>query len=139
MAKSFAQNLYCHLIWATWNRLPLIDFEIESSLYPIIISKARELGAETIAIGGTCDHIHLLVRFHPTLSIAGLAKGVKGASSHFVTHNFEEVEFFKWQTGYSAFTVNKESLSKLVPYIRNQKLHHRNKCLNSDMESDSNI
>jgi len=117
-------QLYVHCVWATWDRLPLIASIIETRLYPAIVSKCSELNCEVIAIGGMADHVHLLVRFPTTLTIAALLKEVKGSSSHLVTHEIAPGDFFKWQGAYGAFTINKEGVKAVATYIHRQKQHH---------------
>ncbi len=67
-------QLYLHFVWATWDRLPSISPEVEGPLYAAIIAKLRELKCVLIAIGGDVEHVHLLVRFPTTLTIATLLK-----------------------------------------------------------------
>jgi len=117
-------HLYVHLVWATWERLPLITPQIEKRLYGAIRAKCRELGCEPLAVGGTADHVHLLVRLLPSVSVSQLVKGIKGASSHLMTHEVTPGEFFKWQGGYGAFSVGRESVSRVADYIAHQKEHH---------------
>ncbi len=117
-------QLYLHLVWATWDRLPLITEAIEPRLYAAIAEKCRELKCVPLAIGGTADHVHLLVRLHTTVAVATLAKEVKGSSSHLVTHEITPGEFFKWQGAYGAFTLRKEDVPVVESYIENQKQHH---------------
>lgn len=135
MNKSYTYHLYCHLVWATWDRLPLITSEIESSVYAAIATKCRELGAEPIAMGGISDHVHLLVRFPGTLALADLAREVKDVSSHLVTRQLKPGQFFKWQGGYGAFTVSRDSVDKVVEYIHNQKTHHAHGSLQVGLEA----
>ncbi len=85
MRAPFTQ-LYLHCLWATWDREPLVTAQIEQPVYAFILAKTRELRGVPIAIGGTADHVHLLVRWSPTVSVAELIGEVKGASSHFVAH-----------------------------------------------------
>jgi len=117
-------QLYMHLTWSTWDRLPLITKIIQSRLYASIASKCRQLKCEPLAIGGMEDHVHLLVRLHPAVAIATLVKEVKGTSSHLVTHEITPGDLFKWQGGYVAFTIRKEDVLRLKTYIENQELHH---------------
>jgi putative transposase len=122
MRSRFTQ-LYLHSVWATWDRMPLLVPAIEQTVYAAILAKCRQLDCEPLAIGGMADHVHLLVRFPPTLAVADLVKEVKGATSHLVTHQDPE-EFFKWQGSYGAFTVSKESVPQVRAYIEGQKQHH---------------
>jgi REP element-mobilizing transposase RayT len=122
------------MIWATWDRLPLLTHDIEDRVYACIAQKCREYKCEPLAIGGIEDHVHLLSRFPTTIAIATLAKEVKGASSHLVTHEIKPGSFFKWQGAYGAFTLRKNDVSQVQTYIQNQKQHHANGLLNEEWE-----
>ena len=127
-------QLYLHLVWSTWDRLPLVTADIEASLYTAIAEKCRELGCLPIAIGGVEDHVHLLVRFPTTIAVARLVKEVKGSSSHLVTHVLKPGLFFKWQGSYGAFTVAKDGIISVETYIRRQKEHHQRGTLQGEWE-----
>ncbi len=73
-----------HLIWATWDRQPLLQGHIQERVYRAIGAKCEELGVRLIALGGVEDHLHLLVFLPSTVTIAYLVGQVKGASSHFI-------------------------------------------------------
>jgi REP element-mobilizing transposase RayT len=117
-------QLYLHLVWATWDRIPLITEDIEPRLYAAIAEKCRALKCVPLAIGGVADHVHLLVRLHTTVSVAGLAKEVKGSTSHLVTHEIAPHRFFKWQGAYSAFTLRKRDVPVVQAYIEKQRERH---------------
>jgi REP element-mobilizing transposase RayT len=95
-------QIYVHLIWSTWDRLPLISPELREAIHACIQAECRELKADVLALGGVEDHVHLLVRLPTTLPVATLAKQVKGAPSHLVTHRLEHQDGFKWQGGLGA-------------------------------------
>src|SRR5438874_10572627 len=78
MPHSYTQ-LYVHFVWATWNRAPIITPALEAPLYACIARECLHLKCEVIALGGTKDHLHALVRLYPTVSVATLAKAMKGA------------------------------------------------------------
>ncbi|WP_135478254.1 IS200/IS605 family transposase [Candidatus Chloroploca mongolica] len=118
-------QLYVHLVWATWDRLPLIAPEVEPRLYAALAEKCRALGCQPLGIGGIADHVHVLAGFPATITIAKLVGELKGASSHLMTHELAPGAFFKWQGAYGAFTVSEHMVSTVVAYIRNQKEHHR--------------
>jgi putative transposase len=136
MREPFTQ-LYVHLVWATWDRLPLITPEVRSSVYGCIQAKCSSLRAEVLAIGGIEDHVHLLARIPPTLAAAVLAKQVKGPSSHLVTHGLRHEDGFKWQGAYGAFTVSKGDVPRVRAYVLNQEQHHRDQTLDPDLEPPS--
>jgi REP element-mobilizing transposase RayT len=88
-------QLYIHLVWGTWDRLPLINEHNQNRIYADIFAECEKLKCKPIIVGGVSDHVHLLVRFHQTVTIAGLVKQVKGASSHLATHKIQKDVFFK--------------------------------------------
>ncbi len=129
-------QLYAHLVWATAGRRPLITSVFESRLHSAIAGKCESLCCLPLAVGGVEDHVHVVVRMPPTLSISDLAQGVKGASSHLMNHVIAPKIGFHWQGGYGAFTFSKRSLDRVAAYVRNQKAHHANRNLIADYEID---
>jgi REP element-mobilizing transposase RayT len=117
--------LYLHLVWATWDRLPLLTPEIERRVYRNIESEARGMGCTVLAINGMPDHTHLGLVIPTTITIANLVKQVKGVSSHFVNETLKPGFEFKWQGSYGAFTVSRWDVDKIVNYIKRQKEHHQ--------------
>jgi REP element-mobilizing transposase RayT len=118
-------RLYLHLVWATWDRLPMIGPGIERRLYRNIESEARGMGCTVLALNGMPDHVHLFVSFPTTIAIANLVKQVKGVSSNFVNDTLKPDVQFKWQGSYGAFTVSRWDVDKIANYVRKQKEHHR--------------
>ncbi len=123
MREPFTQ-LYVHLVWSTWDRLPLIDETVRQPLYAAMAEKCRSLKCEPVEIGGMEDHVHLLVRLHPTVSISQLVKEIKGSSSHLVNHALAKQEEFQWQGAYGAFSIRKNEVPQVKGYILNQQQHH---------------
>ena len=138
MRRPFTQ-LYVHLVWSTWDRLPLITPEMEPRLHAAMAVKCRELRVEPLAIGGMEDHVHLLVRLPTALAVAALVKEVKGSSSHLVTHEVTPGQFFKWQGGYGAFTRSREEAAAVTAYILHQREHHAHGDLWADEEQTEEI
>ena len=127
--RSSYSKLYVHFIWGTWKRTTLININLEPVLYRLINDRIIEHKCQLIEIGGTEDHIHVLVRMHPSESVSGLVKSVKGYTSYTISNLIQPGSFFKWQGGYGAITVSPKDISILTTYIANQKLHHSNKDL----------
>lgn len=123
MREPYTQ-LYVHLVWATWQRLPLITHEIKRVVYASIQSECRDLRVELVALGGMSDHVHLLARIPASLSVSNLVKQAKGSTSHLITHGIGEAQPFKWQGGYGAFSVTKRDVATIAKYIENQERHH---------------
>jgi putative transposase len=128
MRRNFTQ-LYVHLVWATWDRLPLITPHIKEQVYKVMAYECKQLGCSVVAIGGVEDHVHLLTGFPANVAISELVKQVKGSSSHCVMNQVKPSEFFKWQGGYAAFSVNHQDLNEIAAYIQNQATHHQQQTL----------
>jgi putative transposase len=116
-------RLYYHLVWATKERLPLIQPDKEAELYGYIIGKADYLGCIIHAIDGTENHTHLVTSIPPNLSIAEFVKKIKGSSSHYWNHNLSADRLY-WQEGYGVFSLGSKQLETAVNYVKNQKIHH---------------
>ena len=126
--------LFLHLVWATWDRLPMISPDIERYLYREIESEAIKMRCIVLALNGTANHVHVLLIIPTTVTIADLAKQIKGASSHFVNEVLNPEMPFKWQGSYGAFTVSRWDVDKIVAYVKNQKQHHAAETLIAEWE-----
>ena len=129
--------VYIHLVWATWDRLPLITPEIERPLHRVIASEAQQMGCTLLALNGVTDHLHVFLRIPSTLTIANLVKQLKGVSSHFVNEVLKPSQSFKWQGFYGAFSVSRWDVDKIIAYIQRQKEHHQAGPLIPELESIS--
>jgi putative transposase len=127
--------LFVHIVWATWDRLPLLTPEVERAVHRCVAGEVIELKGEVLALNGMPDHVHLVVRLPATISIADLVKQVKGGSSRFVNESFKPDGLFRWQGSYGAFTVGLSELDRVVEYVKHQKQHHASAELWPEYES----
>jgi REP element-mobilizing transposase RayT len=116
--------MFVHLIWGTWDRLPLLTDEIVRDVYRGIRAKCAEFGATIVALGGVEDHVHLVIELPATVALADLVGQVKGASAHLATHRLMPGEFFKWQGSYAAYSVSPNAVPRVADYIARQREHH---------------
>ena len=127
-------ELYVHLVWATWDRQPLLTPDRRDLIYRAIATSCADLRCEVLAIGGMPDHVHLLVRIPPSVAPAALVKQVKGASSHLANPVHGRGATFRWQGGYGAFTVSRHHVARVRGYVLNQERHHAENRLAPDFE-----
>jgi putative transposase len=118
-------EVYVHLVWATWDRLPLITPGLKPDLLACIRKECQRLGCETLALEAVADHVHLLVSLPLTIAVSDMVKQVKGSSSHLANRVLVAGSVFKWQGAYAAFSVSKNDLPALRTYVANQESHHR--------------
>lgn len=117
-------SLHYHIIFSTKERRHLIALPWRPDLHAYLGGIGRKLGGVPVAVGGTADHVHLLVGLRATHRLADLLREVKSGSSEWL-HGKVENRWFGWQEGYGAFTVSPSHLRELICYIANQEEHHR--------------
>ncbi len=129
--------IYVHLVWATWDRLPLITPAIERTLHRVIANEAQKMGCTLLALNSVPDHVHILVQMPSTITVAKLVKQLKGVSSYFINEVLKPESSFKWQGLYGAFSVSRWDVDQIVAYIQRQKEHHQVGTLIAELESVS--
>jgi putative transposase len=125
MVHHVYSSIYYHLVWGTKNCEAFIKSEFKEKLYKYIGRAISENGWHLLSVGGTADHIHILIQITPKDNISDIVCKIKSSSSKFVRKNF--CNCFAWQGGYSVFTVDTTSLPRLKSYIAKQEEHHAQK------------
>ncbi len=117
-------QLFYHLVWSTKDRQPLLTHQVEKYIYGYLTSKAVGLKGVVYAIGGTADHIHMVVSIPPAISVSKFVGQIKGAAStRFNKSGISEVPF-EWQDEYGAFSFDAKRLPNYIAYVERQKEHH---------------
>jgi REP element-mobilizing transposase RayT len=124
MPHSYSSCLI-HYVFSTKGRKKTIAEELRGRLWAYVGGIARENGMTALAVGGTDDHMHLLVVLPSTLSVAKAIQLIKGGSSKWLHDTFPAMKDFAWQQGYGAFGVGISGIEETVSYINRQKQHHR--------------
>jgi len=124
--RSLYHQLYYHFVWGTYKRLDLIDKNLEPILNKLLKDKTQDKGSELLCFGCTGNHVHLLVRMIPSISVSELVGELKGYSSYIISDKIQPEIGFRWQGGYGAITFSQKDLPWLMKYVRNQKEHHDN-------------
>ena len=126
-------NLLYHIVYATKERAPLITNALRPRLHEYLGGTVRGLGGIPIEINGTADHVHLLIRLKPVLSVSEFLSKLKSNSSGWAGR--QTSGRFGWQARYSAFTVSESQLERVRRYIRNQEEHHRKKSFEEEFKA----
>jgi REP element-mobilizing transposase RayT len=124
MGQSFT-NLIYHIVFATKNRRPLINESVRDRLYGYCGGIIRNQGGIAMAINGMSDHLHVLAKLRPDKALSSVLRDLKANSTGWMHEVFPEVEDFRWQNGYGAFTVSASQIERVRRYIENQEEHHR--------------
>jgi putative transposase len=122
MAHTYV-SAHVHVVLSTKGRRKTISAELQPKLWAYLGGIARHNHMTAVQVGGTADHIHVLLILPATIAIAKAVQLLKGGSSKWIHET--EGKPFAWQDGYGAFTVGIAQLQTTVAYIRNQEEHHR--------------
>jgi len=122
MAHTCINALY-HCVFSTKDRRKIITPEIRPQLWAYLGGIAREIKTHALLVGGTDNHVHLLLQLPAVMSIAKAMQAIKGGSSIWVNEN--RLPDFAWQSGYGAFTIGASQKNVTLAYIANQANHHR--------------
>ena len=87
MPHSYANCLF-HCVSSTKERRKIITPDLRDRLYPYMGGIARENDMKSFAIGGTDDHVHLLLSIPATLAVAKAIQLIKGGSSKWIHDTF---------------------------------------------------
>jgi putative transposase len=121
MPHSYAQN-HIHLVFSTKNRAKSLARKLLPRLWAYTAAVCKNHGLLTFAVGGMEDHMHLLLRLPPTMTLSNAVALVKSNSSKWIR---ERERRFAWQEGYGAFSVSSSNVATVIRYIDNQEAHHR--------------
>jgi len=122
MSHTYVSDLV-HCVFSTKERRNLIRPEIQQELWSFLGRIARKNGFKAIVVGGTENHVHVLLSLPAVMPLAKAMQLIKGASSHWMNEN--HAQGFAWQEGYGAFTVGISQKADTIAYIQSQAEHHR--------------
>lgn len=133
MANTYSQ-IFLQLVFSVKYREAMLFPAIRSDVYAYIAAILRDMGHIPIEIGGTDDHIHILLSYNINQSIPDLVRQVKACSSKMIKRKIPSNRPFAWQTGYGVFSYSKSQLPHVRAYISNQVAHHKNMTMEEEFE-----
>ncbi|MGC2324269.1 MAG: IS200/IS605 family transposase, partial [Terriglobales bacterium] len=101
MAHTYVSALL-HVVFSTKGRRKTISAELQPRLWAYLGGIARHNRMTSVQVGGTADHVHVLLILPATVAIAKAVQLLKGGSSKWIHET--EGKPFAWQDGYGAFT-----------------------------------
>jgi putative transposase len=90
MAGTFVA-LFCHVVFSTKDRRPSIREDIRPRLHGYIGGIIRGQRSQSIIVGGTADHVHLLMGLHKELALSPAMAEIKANSSRWIHRTFPEL------------------------------------------------
>src|ERR1035438_9240075 len=116
MAHSYVSSVF-HIVFSTKQRMQLIRPANQSRLWNYLAGIARNHGMQVLAVGGTENHVHVLVVLPADTAWSDAGRTSRASSSRWMR---ETDRFFAWQEGYGTFSVSPSQLDRVKQYIANQ-------------------
>jgi len=121
---NYTKLLY-HVVFCTKYRKNTISATHEKELYAYIMGIINNKKSKLYRIGGTENHLHLLIDIHPTFALSDFMRELKEHSSKWLGQNPDFPDFESWAVSFAAFTYNVNEKQTIIDYIKNQKEHHK--------------
>jgi len=118
MAHTYNLN-YIHCVFSTKHRMPLIP-EPER-VWSTLRDVARMSKIKLLAVGGTANHVHLLVSVPSSRATSEIIRELKCNSSLRIR---KWNRLFSWQDGYGSVSVSPSAIASVQRYIERQPQHH---------------
>lgn len=124
MSQNYSKCYY-HIVFSTKDRNPSISKKWRDQLWKYFAGVAANTSMNSICINGTHNHVHILVIIPTSMTVAKAVQLLKSNSSRWINESHPVPGLFRWQGGYSAFTVGQSQVDDTIKYISNQEEHHR--------------
>lgn len=117
-------NLGVHIIFCPKYRRKVLIGKIESDFKTLCNEVSEKIGVEIISMEVMSDHVHLFIKYPPTLAIHYIVQQIKGTTSKVLRSRYSSLKSripTLWTRSYfaeSVGTIKEESIKK---YIENQK------------------
>lgn len=131
MPHSYVTAVF-HVVFSTKERMQLIRGDLQPRLWDYIKDIAHNHGIRVLAIGGTDNHVHMLLSLPAEANIAEVVRTLKCNSTRWLR---ETKPLFSWQEGYGAFSVSPSQVDRVRQYIRHQAQHHARRSFDEELTS----
>ena len=118
-------RLMYHLVWIPKYRKRILKGRLKEKLEELFFQCADMNGWKITELNIQLDHVHLLIKLKPTVSVSKAVQLLKGGSSRVVRRDFPGLEEFLWGSsfwadGYFAETIGRVNEDMIRKYIKNQ-------------------
>jgi putative transposase len=119
--------MHVHLVFVTKYRRKVFTKEVLCELKSIFRAVCSNFEAELVEVNGEQDHVHLLVHYHPKISISKLVNSLKGVSSRLIRKkgypNIQKALWGNalWSPSYFASSCGGAPLETIQSYIQSQQ------------------
>ena len=120
-------NMHVHLVFVTKYRKEVFSPHHIKSLEKLFFNVCNEFESELIECNGEEDHVHLLIKYPPKISVAKLVNSLKGVSSRKLKLEYPELKkkYLKgalWTPSYFSASCGGAPLNIIKQYIQSQRV-----------------
>lgn len=118
--------LYAHLVFVTKYRPRVFNHAMLTDCEDTLLEVCTTLDAEPVEFNGQADHVHLLVRYPPVLTLSALVRRLKGATAHRMRAEYTgccnraRMHGHFWTPSYFAVSAGGAPLAIIKQYIEQQ-------------------
>ena len=124
MPQSF-DKILLHVVFSTKGRRTFLkDRSLREKTHAYIAGICKNMDSPAEIVGGTEDHVHILLSLPRKHAVAVLLREIKSHSSLWMKKK-SGIKYFAWQRGYSVFSVSASKAGEVRNYIAKQESHHR--------------
>lgn len=132
MSEIFHELVF-HLVFATKDRAPLITPPIQRLLFSQFRQACETLHCDLHDIGGTEDHVHILMSLRPSHRLDIVVDNFKSAGAEMI-NKLALGPPLEWDDGYGVLSLRNKDIEIVSEYIRTQKERHQKGDLIGKME-----
>ena len=128
-------HVVLHVIFSTKNQRPTLTDDIRAEVHTRISEEIGTTENILLAIGGTADHVHVALYLSRKMTVGKLVDRLKTAATRWIIRQGPEHEAFRWQKGFSVFSVSPADRTALMQYVRTQDTIHRTRTFQQEMRA----
>jgi putative transposase len=118
--------MHVHLVFVAKYRYKVFTKTILDDMQTIFDKVCKDFEAELIEFDGENDHVHLLVNYHPKVSVSKLVNSLKGVSSRMLRTKHPDLrkKYWKgvlWSPSYFAGSCGGAPIALIRQYIEQQQ------------------
>lgn len=126
-------KIYLHIVFAVKDREALLPPLVQDRIYRYMVTVLRDKGHFPIAVGGTENHVHILIDYNISHPIPDMVRELKTCVTKLINTNHLIPFQFAWQRGYACFSYSASQVDAVKNYITHQAEHHSKMTLRDEM------
>ena len=119
-----ASGLYAHATWRTYRRTKAIRKYDVRAIVDAVLEAGQRTGVRVHAQAVLQDHVHVLVSYPPTATLASLMRHAKAESCRRVNVKRKDAQRLQWSRGSSVGSLSRDHVLATRSYIARQFHRH---------------